>query len=525
MPATVTFDGTRVNASDANTNWGNYSSSGSAPAAEPQLAYQGGLTVNKKINETTGRGGIDYDPGAGALDMTAAANKLWFAKAKVADAGDLNATYGCELAIGSSNADFYSYNVAGTGSARPVYDVYEGQGGPAEGYLITCIDPEIAAWRDSTTGTPVLTAVDWYAFAAQFVTGGAKSENIALDAIDVGRGLIYTGTADDGFQDAVDIDQGNTSNRWGAANAVGRAIFLRGLHQLATATALTFTDTRTVFFPDGYHSSGSFGIVVDLQNASTNVQLNGIYISEGLATTEDTRAILRVTGTAGSFSVAGRLANFNTIELTSACTVTGDIAFADLTQNGALLDGATLRTDSAANVAACNDADFTKLVDARFVQEGLGHAVEVAGTTAFTINGTVFSGYGADASNSAALFFSATSGTIDVTLAAGTPTPTFRSAGVTVNFISAQTLTITGLADDTQVSIRRVSDNTELFFDPDVGVDGSTSYSYGAALVGTSVRLVIISLDEEPLSVPVSLASGDQTIPIVQSNDRNYLNP
>ena len=170
--ATVTADNTRVNDADANTNWGNYNSTGSAPAAEPQLKYQGNNAVNKKITNTTSRGGIDYDPGANALDMTASGNKLWICKVKIADAGDLNTTYGVEVGLGSQNNAYYSYNVAGSTANSPQFtDGYSSQGGLAEGYLIVAIDPEIAAWRENTTGSPTLTAVDYYNVTAPIVTG------------------------------------------------------------------------------------------------------------------------------------------------------------------------------------------------------------------------------------------------------------------------------------------------------------------------------------------------------------------
>jgi hypothetical protein len=95
--ATVTFQGTRLNDADANTNWGNFNASGPSPGAEPQLKYQGNSAVNKKIASTTSRTGVAYE--AGAADLS---SQLWFSKIYVADFGDLNATYGVELAVGSS---------------------------------------------------------------------------------------------------------------------------------------------------------------------------------------------------------------------------------------------------------------------------------------------------------------------------------------------------------------------------------------------------------------------------------------
>jgi hypothetical protein len=262
--ATVTANNTRVNDSDANTNWGNYNSTGGSPASEAQLRYQGASAVNKKITTTGSRGGIDYDPGAGAIDMTASGNKLWLCKVKVADAGDLNTTYGVEVGLGSQNNAFYSYNVAGSSANSPQFtDGYSSQGGLAEGYLIIAVDPEVAAWREATTGSPSLTAVDYYNCAAQFVVGGAKSENLAMDAIDVGRGLTYLGTAGT-FKDAIDFDQGTVSNRFGYACAVGSAFFLRGVHTLGGSSSLAFDSSEVVFFLTAYEE--------DLQNQILTIE-------------------------------------------------------------------------------------------------------------------------------------------------------------------------------------------------------------------------------------------------------------
>ena len=109
----VTFLGTRVNDADANTNWSNDGGGGPAPASEPQLRYQYSGTgavgaVNRKVTTTASRTGVQYDPGAGALNMTAVSFPLAFLKGYIADFGDLNATYGCEFKIGSGSGAYYS---------------------------------------------------------------------------------------------------------------------------------------------------------------------------------------------------------------------------------------------------------------------------------------------------------------------------------------------------------------------------------------------------------------------------------
>ena len=141
----VAFNGTRVNDSDAATNTGNWGSTGPAPASEFPLAYQvtsGTSTgaVNKKINSTS-LGGLDFDPLTGSpVDMTAAANRLWFVKTYVSDSFDLNATEGVRIGVGSGNAAYYFYCVAGTNANNTRFNNYPAQGG----YLIFGLDPNIS---------------------------------------------------------------------------------------------------------------------------------------------------------------------------------------------------------------------------------------------------------------------------------------------------------------------------------------------------------------------------------------------
>lgn len=436
----VIFNGTRINSSDTSTNWGNWGTGGPAPAAESPIAYQGGLAVNKKINSTT-LGGFDYDPGAGAVDMTAAANKLWFIKAIASDSFDLNATFGMAIGIGSANNAFYKYNVAGTGAALTVYDEYPVQGG----YLITSLDPNIAAWRDGTgTGTPTLTAIDWFGIQAAFIVGAAKAENLALDAIDVGTGLSLAGgdgaDPDATFQDFVVFDQDNTSNRYGVVTGAGDAIVAHGLLTIGTgATATVFNDTESILtFADGYHSRGLVGVLVNLNNVSTDIDISTLLIGQGGRNgvdANDTRPDFEVVGTTGAFDFDGTMRNFRDITFTSACTIDGaTIEGHLLVQGGSEIKNTTLNTNSLTSVAFLQDPTFgttSGLHDVDFIQTGVGHAIEIDTAGSYDFNNITFDGYGATASDSAAIDVTETTGTVTINVIGGT-SPTYKTAGATV---------------------------------------------------------------------------------------------
>ncbi len=402
--STVTFNGVRLTDADSNSGWGNFNASGPSPAAEPQLKYQGSRAVNKKVTSTNSRSGVRYIHSA-SVDMTGLANPLWICKMKVGDAGDLNDVFGCEVAIGSGTSAYYSYNLAGSGASNDQYAAgYSSQGGLAEGYIIAAINPAIAFWRDSVSGNPNLSAVDFFGVAAQFVTGGAKSENVACDAIDIGTGLDYTG-ADFSFADGADTDQGNSQNRWGFACANGSVITLRGLHRLGFGGSISGMDESAVIFVDGYHGAGDAGIAISLGSGASDLTLAGSYTGLGrIYGNEDTRPDLIVTGNTGSLLISGTFEGFRRIQLTSAVTVSGSLGLSEFIQGGAALTGARLTVNTAPGIATCSDADFTRINQTEFSQNGSGHAVEITASGTYGLASLMFTGFGPDGANDAAIY-------------------------------------------------------------------------------------------------------------------------
>jgi hypothetical protein len=459
----VTFQGTRVNASDSNTDWGNLNSTGPTPSAEAQNRYQGVAIVNKQITSGT-LGGIDYDPGAGAVDMTAANRQLWFVKAVVTDFADLVTTSGARVTLGSANNAFYHYIVAGTDANRSRFTNYPPQGG----FLIFGLNPNVSAWREGTgSGSPVLTAVDYFGFEAAFQVGASKSENLGLDAIDIGTGLLLVGgdgaDTDGTYVDFVSEDQGIANNRWGVVlqTQTGSPITVNGRLDLGSASAVGFTDTTSVLvYPDGYHNAGDVGVAVDLQAAASLVSDGATHIGLGSSTTVDTRPDYVITGTSGSATLSGTLTNFRNVTLTSTTTVDGaSLECSLLTQGSADIVDSTILTDAASGVATLQDPTFgttTDLRDTAFVQSGAGHAIELTTATTYNLQGITFSGYGADTTNSAAIYVSATTGTVTINVSGGGDSPTTRSAGAAVVINNTVTVRVTVLDATTKSAISGV---------------------------------------------------------------------
>lgn len=372
---------------------------------------------------------------------------LWIAKCYVTDFAALNATWGAALGLGSSSANRYNYNVAGSGANSPAYSTYPPQGG----YHIVAIDPGVTAWRETTDGTPNLASVSHFYFAIEMASGAAKNENMALDAIDVGTGLTLTrgdgGDADGTFASFVTADQDNSSNRWGYASNPGGNIIARGLWTIGeTATATEFVDnTRDVSWPDGFHSAGSFGLIVNLGNASTAVTIGSTLRGQGTTTSEDTRPVFLVTGTAGALTFTGRLSNFLEAALTSGCALNGaDIQIARLIQGGASITDTTIRTTAPANTATLRDPTFgvsSGLRNSTFRQGG-GHAIEIITPGSYTLTNLTFTNYGADGSSTAAILNNS-GGEVTLNVSGGT-TPTVRNVGASTTIVTnSKTVNVT----------------------------------------------------------------------------------
>lgn len=428
----VTFDGVRYDTSDANTNASHWVGGGQTPASEAQNAYQNALAVNKKVTATV-LTGIEL---AGAGSQSFSTYPLCFVKSYVADFGDVDATFGVSYGIGSSSSAYYKYNIAGSGAQLGVYSAYPPQGG----YILTAIDPNIAAWRDgSGAGSPTLTAADWFGSQCAMINGNAKSENFAIDSVDLGHGLvIVSGTGADpqaNFTDFRAVDQDIIANRWGCCAGAGDSLEAWCLFRIGgEATETDFYDvTSRVTFKDGYHSRGLTGVLIDLDVAASKCTMGALLIGEGTRNgvdANDTRPDFTVTGTTQTEDafIPGTLKNFRDVIFNSKVDFDGDVECHDLTVAGAHLHDGIFRPNSLSAVACCDDAVFgtsSGVHDMDVTQSGVGHAFAITGDV--TLSGLDFSGFGADASNDAAILVNTTS-PVEITLD-GTLNLTYRTIG------------------------------------------------------------------------------------------------
>lgn len=444
----ITANNTRLEDGESATGW---SSIGSGPggASEGAFPYQGSLLFNRKVTDSAGAG-FYYSPasdGGSAQNMTTTALRTVMIKAIVTDYGGLQPTDGFRVRIGSGTGAYYVFIIAGSLAKKASLSAYP----PRGGFIIIPIDPNIAGYRNGTgAGSPNLALVNYFGLLAGFATPSAKSENVGLDAIDLGTGLTLTagdGVSPDGtWQTFVDADQNTPANRWGYASSSFQAVKLFfGKMTIGSATATEFNDvTSQVLWPDGLFDAGFSGAVVNLANASTIVVDGATHTSLGTDAVVNTRADYTVTGTLGTFTFSGILNNFRNLIYTTACTiVNATLEFADMHQGGASITSSTLKTTSAVNVASINDFSAGSLTGCNFIQKGLGHAIEITTPGTYAFDGLIFSGYGAIGAGSASIYNNS-GGVVNINVSGGGNSPTYRNGvGATTTVNNAKTFKFT----------------------------------------------------------------------------------
>ena len=276
---------------------------------------------------------------------------------------------------------------------------------------------------------------------------GGNAQNLILDEIMHGTsGLLW-----DGLGGAIsDFRTYENTNNEGNLVALNGVDFCYSRLEIGSATATTFTDSGfTLIFPDQSLVASTFmGVTIDLQNASTDIDLSDATIQSANVGGAGKRPDLLVTGTSGAFDTSTlNMLGMRLIQLTSACTInSGIIDTLELTQASSEILNATLNCRAASGVAICDDPTFgtTGIHDCNIVQVDSGHAFEITSTGTYNFSGLVFSGFGADGTNSAAVYNNS-GGAITINITDGGSTPTVRNgtgASTTINNTVAVKITV-----------------------------------------------------------------------------------
>lgn len=533
---------------------GQFGAGGGNAESEPDIVYEGVAAWSRPIG--TSLRGLSLDMGANTTDMTTPTSSVWLLKCTVTNPNALESrtTPALTARLGNgSTSNFREWYVAGNDDGYPA----------AGGFILRPIDLTLSEYWDATNGSVTETAVDFFCITGLF-SATSRAANVVLDAVDVGCGLTLVGgdggDTDGTFQDFIDFDESITTNRFGYVSSREGVLYVngklrigQGLEPTNTATATEFTDAgSTVVWNNGYFGSNWAEIRFNLVNSNTTINLTSTTLVSrgernntlglGYVTTQDTRANLIITGSAGYVSSSGcAYQNFNTASLNDAVRLTGGtLEAAYMIQSGSHVDAVKITTTSTSSVATLQDFTGTQtgtsgLYNCTFVQGNDGHAMVISGSS-FDFYGLKFQGYGNTTSDSASVYVSASTGTVTINLFNDGDTPTYKSDGATVNIVQSVQLRVSNAVSGSEVQLVSSSgadldtvagtnfqiDETTGRLPTEASSNNFATYNYNYPGYDQEIYVIVHSLGYEYQLIEATLGSVGQTIRTSQVEDRNY---
>ena len=399
---------------------------------------------------------------------------------------------------------------------------------PLGGWYNFAIDPSLAA--DYTVGT-VASPYSHFGMAVA-ATAQARGNPNAVDVIRYGRcDARYNGGEAANYATFLGfaaLDNAVTA-RWALLMDIPGGYRWQGLMTLGYTSAVDFRDSnRNIVIGNTINVSANFN-KIEIRQATSNVEWTNIFIT-ALGTVAKGR--FEMIDNATVVLIGCVFTDMDTFIFLS----NGDLSTTtfrrcgQVTQGGATFDACVFEEITAA-ISLVVDT-IAEVTDCLFTSDGSNHAVDLGTVSA---NATItwsnyLSGYASSdgSTGNEAIKVSVDSGvTLTINVADGYTRPYVYNTGLgTVNVVVGQrTLKLTGLADNSEVTIVRASDTTQLHNTNDTGTDGEDEYIYTYSS-DTEVYINILHNSYEPITIEgIFLIDSNQSLPVAQILDRNYSNP
>lgn len=503
-------------------------------APETDYYIQGSNCITKNAFASSTKGMI-YDSGSDQGGSgTDGAYILWMTHT-APNSLAVRTSGGMQFIIGSGSGAYRHFYVGGS-------DTMEFQG-----WKLVAVNE--GATADNTTGSPTAGVEQAFGGLWNLPTGGpTKGAPNALDGIRFGRCDIVITAGDvtpngpasfDGVITNLEDAGTGAGNRYGllTLREAGGSFENSGLIQFgSSATAVLFEDSdKTILLREHPHVTSNFN-TWEIQNASSSITLTRITVqslgttSPGRVVTTDNATLL---WTACSFIDMGAF-GFESNATISRCLF---LRTDEVTANTADLSGSQFVDCKAAADGACviwdvaTDPD-TYLENTTFDSTNSPNAIHAIefGTnspTSMTLRGIDFTGFNATTGqndstfnilrNTGSVSINLVDCTSDVTL-----TNSYKTAGATVTITANTSITLTGLQNDTEVSVYDAGDGSEIAHVEDVTGNQFTF----ADVAGNVINIYIHKEDYYRADILNYTVPGSTTsIPIQQVYDPNYRNP
>ena len=336
-----------------------------------------------------------------------------------------------------------------------------------------------------------------------------------------------------------------SSSRWGLFQAVAGGYLWKGLMSLGTVSnAVIFTAENVNITVDNCLRTFADFSKIEINHADSVINWTNVNISALIDATYGSLAVgaFEMIANATVNDTGGVFTDMGAFTYQSNATLIGRTfrRCGLITTGGATLTDCVIdeSTDATKAMIVSSPANAALVSGAVFNSAGTGHGLEIGGTAAnFTLTDCTFTGYDqADPGTAAnkAIFVNIATGTMSITISGGSGVAEdyhVRSAGATVTVNADTTITFTGLKDNSEVRIYKVSDDSVV-----AGIEDATDGSPDArtfawsAPATTEVYYRIICFEPsdeiyEPIEVEsYTVPSTDTSIDIVQRIDRNAEN-
>ena len=507
----ITTDLTDIATAEPGTlgNWAALGGGQSGLAEETDYFVQGSTSISKQVKQETK--GQHADNGAAITFGTGDHVYTWL-NSTTPGASDTRANGGLRVTMGDSANARKEYYVNGR-------DFYR-----YGGWLCYPIDPTATA--DNPIGSPGSTPRYFGGVLSNYVT--VRGVNFGVDVIRYGTGIDVTGGGspdpDITFAD-IAAENDLQANAWGVFQGTDSGGTLQGRIRIGTddtTTATTFGDVDAVVTKPNNNPSGV--------NTKTATNFSGIAIAGSQTVANFTGCLfISLDATDKGFFDAGSATNASSVYLTSCTFIDWGTTTA---QTGTTIDSCAWKNSGTLTLGGgtVTDTTFTDcgevigalsdIQNCTFTANGATtYAIETADTGSVSLTGNTFTGYGANGTATAAIHFTATSGSVSVAVSGGA-IPTYTSDGVSVTMTLSTTLTLTGLENNTEVRVYDQGTTTEV-----AGSENVTSGSFTTGISVSSVDIVIHALGYLNQRLTNVDTSTNRTIPIQQTIDRQYNNP
>jgi hypothetical protein len=474
---------------------------------------------------------IYADYGSGVTIPTDGAILIW----NKFDAGgllQLMTNGGVRIVVGSSASAWSAWKAGG----------YDRTPNPYGGWYNYAINPT-ARTADYTNGT--LTTYNLAGMAISLTAPGpTKGQPFKIDAIRYGRcSIIFEyGSSADGYANFAaaatknDANDGtNGYNKWGLFSAYGGGYLWKGRMQIGTTSnPCEFVDSNAFILIDAVENCTSNFNLIEINNISTVVHWTNV-IFKALGTVSPGTFVMNADADLTFDSC--QFTDMGTFVFDSNATINDNIfrRCGQITQAAALFDGCSFVESTGAVSLLVDNPDAVQ--NCSFVSDGSNHAIRLTADCAggsYTLTNFLVSGYAtSDGTTGNEVIYNDSGGAVTLNIDGGSGVANIsvrNGTGASTTLVANYSFTITGLEQNTEVTIVTAGTSTVLFnVENATTSDGNgkyqVSYSHSG---GASVDILIHHISYKPDISNVyglSLPSSNSSIKVNMFLDGNYENP